>query len=296
LGSKLLQITTPATGSLNHNGFGIFSNATKEVTFLQQEQANFSIEGPGGGLTILPNGDIGIGKDNPQAKLDVNGVFQASSAKITGNVSIGTTTSSQSKLYVTGGNLTVQDNSVFKMALGCLNGQNIGWGTSYIGFNAVRENGNWRMASDGSNNGGAVIYSTLGGHLYFATIPKVAGPEQILPDSMIRKNVKLILTADGILKAKDVLVTLSNWPDFVFENNYNLLPLNEVEQYIQQNKRLPEVPSAREIEENGVELGNMQSKLLMKIEELMLYTIEQQKLIEALEKRLTEIENKKENN
>ena len=68
----------------------------------------------------------------------------------------------------------------------------------------------------------------------------------------------------------------------MFENDYNLLPLNEVEQYIKQNNRLPNIPSAQEIEENGLDLGEMQSKLLLKIEEMTLYILDLQKQIDEL--------------
>jgi hypothetical protein len=77
-----------------------------------------------------------------------------------------------------------------------------------------------------------------------------------------------------------------NWPDFVFEDNYTLPSLMEVEQFITTNKHLPNVPSAAEVEQNGVDLGEMDKILLQKIEELTLYTIEQQKQIELLKKEL----------
>jgi len=83
------------------------------------------------------------------------------------------------------------------------------------------------------------------------------------------------------------------WYDHVFYPDYNLRPLDELEQFIKENNHLPEIPSAKEVKENGLDLGDMQGKLLLKIEELTLYTIEQQKLIEALEKRLSELENEK---
>ncbi|MCL2289261.1 MAG: hypothetical protein FWC34_00940, partial [Bacteroidetes bacterium] len=98
----------------------------------------------------------------------------------------------------------------------------------------------------------------------------------------VKENIKLHLSHTGVLKAKEVLVSLAGWPDYVFEDDYNLLSLSEVEQYIQQNKRLPQIPSAQEVEENGVELGDMQSKLLLKIEELTLYIIQMQKEIDEL--------------
>jgi hypothetical protein len=88
-------------------------------------------------------------------------------------------------------------------------------------------------------------------------------------------------------------VTQANWPDYVFENNYPLLPLSEVMQYIEQNHRLPDIPSAREIEENGLDLGDMQSKLLQKIEELTLYMLQQSQQIENLQNQVNELKSQK---
>ncbi|MCL2291408.1 MAG: hypothetical protein FWC34_12020 [Bacteroidetes bacterium] len=85
----------------------------------------------------------------------------------------------------------------------------------------------------------------------------------------------------------------NHWYDHVFYPDYELRPLSDLEQFIKENHHLPEIPSAKEVQENGIDLGSMQGKLLLKIEELTLYTIEQQKLIEALEKRLSELENMK---
>jgi hypothetical protein len=67
----------------------------------------------------------------------------------------------------------------------------------------------------------------------------------------------------------------ANWPDYVFHENYNLMPLNKVEEFIYRYNHLPGIPSAKEVKENGgIELGNMIEKLLKKIEELTLYIIE----------------------
>ena len=101
------------------------------------------------------------------------------------------------------------------------------------------------------------------------------------------------LAVNGTIGAKEVLVTLAGWPDYVFGKDYNLMPLSELEQFITENSHLPEIPSAKEVEENGVSLGEMQAKLLQKVEELTLYAIEQQKFIEKLENRLSELESKK---
>lgn len=78
----------------------------------------------------------------------------------------------------------------------------------------------------------------------------------------------------------------TNWPNYVFESGYDLPSLLYIEAYIQEHKHLPGVPSAKEVEENGIDLGDNQSILLKKIEELTLYIIEQEKRIKALEQKL----------
>lgn len=87
---------------------------------------------------------------------------------------------------------------------------------------------------------------------------------------------------NGSLKVKDLRVTLTDWSDFVFDDGYSLRPLGEVERYIDANRHLPEVPSAQEVEENGVDVGEMNKLLLQKVEELTLYIIDLQKQIDEL--------------
>ncbi len=93
------------------------------------------------------------------------------------------------------------------------------------------------------------------------------------------------LAVDGNIRAKEVVVE-TGWSDFVFEPSYDLPTLEEVEAHILEKGHLQDIPSAAEVAEHGVSLGEMDAKLLQKIEELMLYTIAQQKQIEALKARL----------
>lgn len=85
------------------------------------------------------------------------------------------------------------------------------------------------------------------------------------------------------ITAEEVLVTTSNSADFVFDENYNLRTLDEVQSYIQQNKHLPEIPSAQYMQENGISINEFQIQLLQKIEELTLYIIKQDERIKELE-------------
>jgi hypothetical protein len=95
------------------------------------------------------------------------------------------------------------------------------------------------------------------------------------------------LAVEGKIGAREVNVTATNpFPDYVFENTYKLRPLAEVEKYVQHNKHLPEIPSAAEAEKNGINLSEMNTLLLKKIEELTLYAIEQDKKMEALKQEV----------
>tara|TARA_B110000908_G_C10126573_1_gene390174 strand:- start:217 stop:954 length:738 start_codon:yes stop_codon:yes gene_type:complete len=103
------------------------------------------------------------------------------------------------------------------------------------------------------------------------------------------------LGVHGKIAAEEVKVALyNNWADFVFEKEYKLPTLKEVESHIKENGHLKDIPSAKEVAKNGIYLGEMNSKLLQKIEELTLYTIQQQKEIieqkEKVEKQAREIE------
>jgi|GEM_PF-2238555 len=90
------------------------------------------------------------------------------------------------------------------------------------------------------------------------------------------------LAVNGSIRAKEVVVTNDGWPDYVFSDDYELASLEQVEAHIKEKKHLPGVPSAREVGERGVSLGEMQSTLLAKVEELTLHLIAQQKEIAAL--------------
>ncbi|WP_158860394.1 hypothetical protein [Lunatibacter salilacus] len=101
------------------------------------------------------------------------------------------------------------------------------------------------------------------------------------------------INVNGTVKAKEVNITVSGWPDYVFRPGYKLMPLGELEGFILENGHLPNIPSEAEVTENGVRLGELNAKLLEKIEELTLYTITQEEKINALVIRLEHLENRK---
>jgi hypothetical protein len=103
-------------------------------------------------------------------------------------------------------------------------------------------------------------------------------------------NPQYLLSVNGTMGAKDVIVTNTGWADYVFQPGYRLRPLSEVNAYIQAHHHLPDIPSEAEVKEQGVSLGDMQAKLLAKVEELTLHVIQQEKANEELRKRVAQME------
>jgi hypothetical protein len=90
---------------------------------------------------------------------------------------------------------------------------------------------------------------------------------------------------NGKITTKEIEVKIDVWADYVFQDDYQLKPLNEVEAFIKEHKHLPGIPSEKEITENGLSVGEMNQKMMEKIEELTLYVIELQKEIETLKQK-----------
>ncbi|OXA94773.1 hypothetical protein B0A66_03320 [Flavobacterium hercynium] len=115
------------------------------------------------------------------------------------------------------------------------------------------------------------------------------------------------LSVKGKIRSEEIKVEVIVWPDYVFEDDYKIISLESLEKFIKINKHLPEVPSAKEITENGLELGEMNKVLMKKVEELTLYLIEQNKSLldqkaqimnqqKLLEKQQQDIDNLKRRN
>jgi hypothetical protein len=111
-------------------------------------------------------------------------------------------------------------------------------------------------------------------------------------------NPTYTLSVNGKIRAKEIVVDTS-WADYVFDKGYKLMPLNELEKYIQNNDHLPGILTANTIETNGASLGEMQKQQMAKIEELTLYTIQLNKEnlslkseLNSLEQRLNKLESK----
>lgn len=101
-------------------------------------------------------------------------------------------------------------------------------------------------------------------------------------------NPQYKLDVNGTIRAKEIKVE-TGWADFVFAPDYNLPSLEEVEAHIKAHKHLEGIPSEADVKENGVDLGEMNVKLLQKVEELTLYMIQQKKEIESLKMEVQQL-------
>ncbi|WP_321827239.1 LamG domain-containing protein [Maribacter dokdonensis] len=116
------------------------------------------------------------------------------------------------------------------------------------------------------------IWTSVGNNIFYTT-----GSVGIGTDT---PNTKL--SVNGNIRAREVKVETANWPDYVFTEKHNLLTLKNLQIYIEENGHLPNIPNAKEVESNGLELGEINRLLLEKIEEIILYTLQQQKEIDEL--------------
>jgi hypothetical protein len=156
-------------------------------------------------------------------------------------------------------------------------------------FHLIRsDNSYWRFHDDEANNNMDIVYQDVNGSTTYGILVINKNGNIGIGTNSISDNYKL--SVKGKLRAEEIEVYLSSsWADFVFEDNYKLRNLKEVEEFIINNKHLPDVPSEQEVKENGINLGEMDKILLQKIEELTLYTIEQQKEIERLKQEMGNI-------
>jgi len=122
-----------------------------------------------------------------------------------------------------------------------------------------------------------VLVSDANGNLFLRSASSLAA------NDIIRSS----LTVNGPIKAKRLTLSPSDWPDYVFDSGYRLQPLSDVENYIREKHHLPGVVPAAEVQKEGTDVGDTQAVLLKKIEELTLYTIEQDHEIELLKKEMS---------
>ncbi|MFS4446116.1 hypothetical protein [Maribacter sp. 2307UL18-2] len=261
------------------------------------------------GVTYFNGGDVGIGTTAPTAKLHVNGILRAQD-KILVNKdgSYRLALNGENDSYFLGRNaasetkfdIRTNGNTYF-------NGGNVGIGTSTpAALFEVNDNINndWlsKMYNGGGDGFGLLIQSGYGGaqSANVGTIlqledgngnlrMKVQSNGKVgIGTNDIPNGYKLAIAGSAIAEEIDVQLQ-GQWPDFVFKEAYELPSLKEVETHIRRKGHLQNIPSEEEVKEKGINLGEMDAKLLQKIEELMLYTIQQQKEIEDLKKEIQDL-------
>lgn len=219
-------------------------------------KGDFQIALPTNNFMMKKNGQVGFGTTEP---------FALSKMHITGTGLQGlfplTLESAENATY-----LNIVNSNAENKNVGIISQNKIGSFYQYL-----NTDGNYRFQTPSGN---VPLFLTNNGNVGIGTLTPSADYK---------------LSVNGSIRAKEVVVE-TGWADFVFEEDYDLKSLEEVEQYIKENKHLAEIPSAKDIEENGVNVGEIESKLLQKVEELTLYLIEADKQIKSLETRLESLE------
>lgn len=235
----------------NNNGirFGALNNSTQYARFLN-------------------NGNLGIGTDNPGAMLHVKGdgtQFIVEPGSDTGNDAI-------AKLI---GHRNAS-NSVNQAQLIFANYDHDDASTESLGMIAGR-------VTDHSGNTGDMVFYNYADGANAAETMRLTGDGNV---GIGTENPSEKLEVSGNIKADGVILNIGSFPDYVFGEHYPLRPLAEVETYVKTRKHLPGFPSEAEVIESGANLGELNHLLVEKVEELTLYTIDQEKQIKALSNEL----------
>ncbi|VGO14375.1 hypothetical protein PDESU_02936 [Pontiella desulfatans] len=253
----VLELHAPSNPILEMHGGGdrkAWSQAYNDDLYIGTDQPGSIILYPDFTTALVANdsGQVGIGTASTFTELTVNG-------------SVGFPNSTDPMLYI-------NESGTFNAprAVASHSPTYPGWGMFY---DDTKDS--FVFSSDSTNENAVAMEVAIGGD--FVTIntrTRASGYE---------------LSVDGQIACEEVLVQDSgSWPDYVFEPDYNLRSLAEVEEHIKANKRLPGIPSAEIVAEEGLSIGQMQKRMMEKIEELTLYTIKQEKRIAELEARLVD--------
>lgn len=288
---------TGATGATGPQGpIGLTGPAgSSNISGTTNQLMKFTGTNSGGNSIVYDNGtQVGIGTTTPSASLQVKGS--------------GTTSTTSNFLVQNSSNdtlLRLRDDG--KMGIG-YNGSSFGR-TINVGGTGINF-----YTADEASFGGAIFptdtslvmwsNSASNNYLVFQPFWGNTGVGTYTPNAKLHLNGAMLiggnsankatnyeLSVDGEVIAESfVTLNSTSWPDYVFEKDYPLMPLNELETSIKENKHLPGIPSAREMETNGINLGEMTTTLTQKIEELTLYMLEMNKKNEELTRKVKELE------
>lgn len=254
---------------------------------------------------LEPTGSVGIGTANPVTRLQVYSNSKQGEIRLGGGNGVG-----EGRMYINAdltNNLSYIDvfgDNVFKklsiealpLVLNNASTGNVGIGTDKpFAKLHIKSDLNSGMMAIGNDTYPALLYSSAGSgefrldnrssvYGYITFFPNGEGTTQGTEAMRIAKsgNVGIgtsnptdKLSVNGNIRAQSIKVETTNWPDYVFNEEYTLLSLPELKNYLDNNKHLPELPSAKQVETDGVNLGEMNKLLVKKVEELTLYLIHQ---------------------
>jgi hypothetical protein len=159
-----------------------------------------------------------------------------------------------------------------------------------VGWNRLRGRGEIDFISNqgGGDEGGYAFYNHDNSNVE-TQLMRIQGNGNVAIGTTDPHGYKLAVNGDAIATSMTVKLYAS-WPDYVFKPTYKLPSLTEVKTYIDQNQHLPDMPSAQEVERNGLNLGDMVKLQAKKIEELTLYLIDQQQRVKAQNERIERLE------
>lgn len=244
------NISTFSVGTLSYSlGWDIVRNNNESITIGSGAEWNLKLNNSSQCIAL------GMGSTVPTMR-----ITKAGNNYGTGHVIIGNLSSTDNKLHIhSDANL----NSSIMISTTSDNNRAI------IYFK--NEKNNISVGSDNIMNLSATSYSFTTGKVGIGCVNNM--------------NDFALAVQGGVVSTKVSVLDIDSWPDFVFGNNYKLMNLYELEQYINANQHLPEVPSAEEVSASGIDLGEMNAILLQKVEELTLHIIELQKQIDELKAR-----------
>lgn len=287
--------------AFTYDDIGFIQTADNDLrvgTFSTNTGGDFIIRTGGtDNVQVSDNGNVAIGQNvSPLAKLQITGGDDAGlSTSTNGYAMMGVATGTSSNLlidnneimvrsgYNTAGSLFLQNNggelvsgarlTINKGAEALkLNGSNpnIGFYQSGVYKSFIEQTGNDLFLGA---NGGNIRIDAVGQVAIGNVVPAASAFKLSVTGKIICEEVKVKLSAA--------------WPDYVFDEKHQLLPIDKLSDFIRVNKHLPNIPAASEIEKNGIELGDMQKKIMEKTEELTLYIIQLEKRIKQLESSQT---------
>lgn len=273
---------------------------------------------PPGSKGLIVNGPVGIGTFSPSCQLEVAGKIKTTELQLTtgymkdyilqsdenGNAQWVNPVNVNTGIWIQNGNNVTVDNTK-KVGIGTttpaealdlkgnmlcsgnIKGGRTDWQSFGIYANSSETDGSYILLGNNSTQAGSIkLYST-------GTSGRIEFHNQNMQVMSIRADNNVYfgnpdeatnIFVNGEITSSLVRVNAQSWWDCVFEDNYQLMPLADVEAYIQKNRHLPDLPSEAEIKASGIDVAQMNALLLKKIEELTLYVIELEKVVKEISK------------